>query len=73
MLFLKKLAQCPVNVGEKRLSLNCVFNTVLKAMNKCSPDVSGVKSEKELTERFLTIRSGNLKISTDDTRDKRIK
>ena len=67
LLFLEKLAQSPVNVGGKRLSLNCVFNTVLEAMNKVSPDVSGVKSEKELMERFLTIRSGNLKILTDDT------
>ena len=67
LLFLEKLAQCPVNCGGKRLSLNCVFNTVLEAMNKFTPDVSGVKSEKELMERFLTVRSGNLKISTDDT------
>jgi hypothetical protein len=65
LLFLEKLAQCPVNFGGERLSLNNVFNTVLEAMNKISPDVSGVKSEEELTERFLTVRNGNLKILTD--------
>ena len=64
LLFLEKLAQCPVDSGGKRLSLNCVFNTVLKAMNKLSPDVSGVKNEKELMDRFLT--RNNLTLLTDD-------
>ena len=73
LLFLEKLAQCPVNFGGERLSLNCVFNTVLEAMNKVSPDVSGVKSEKELTERFLTIRSGSLKVLTDGVGNEKIK
>lgn len=73
LLFLEKLAQSPVNFGGKRLSLNCVFNTVLEAMNKFSPDVSGVKSEKELMERFLTICGGNPKILMDDTGGESIK
>jgi hypothetical protein len=66
LLFLEKLAQCPVDFGGKRLSLNCVFNTVLEAMNKFPPDVSGVKNEKELMERFLKARSNNLGLLTND-------
>ena len=67
LLFLEKLAQCPVNHGGKRLSLNCIFNTVLGVMNKLSPDVAGVKNEKELIDRLLTAHANNLKLVTDDT------
>lgn len=52
--FLENLAKCPTSCGEKKLSMCCVFNTMLSVMRKCSLDVSGVRSESELEGRFLS-------------------
>ena len=54
--FLDKLSNDACFSGGAKLSSSAIMRAMIAALKKINPDVSGVKDENELVERFLKTR-----------------
>lgn len=70
-LWLQNLSNEMKATGGYKLPKSYVIRSMINALMKLKINVSGVKNEKELMERFLTIHNDNPKILTDDTGGKK--